>query len=145
MFHLLLTVKPNRYLVQVLKPVPCPWYQHGMCTSSKLTEPTDAIVSVERCTSDNIYKNCSYYVEPSTFNQKRHYIRKERMVRIYPSIHALPQNTVIGCPDSELISLENGIRIGYCRILDRPLTRYEIPICNKNWQNCPYKLVESVG
>ena len=116
-----------------------------MCTSSKLPEPTDAIVSVERCTSNNIYKNCSYYVEPSTFNQKRQYVRKERMVKVYPSIHALPQNTVIECPDAELISLENGVRVGYCRVLDRPLTRYEIPTCNKGWQNCPYRLLTPVG
>jgi hypothetical protein len=120
--------------------MPCPWYQHGMCTSPKLTEPTDAIVSIERCTSDSIYRNCSYYVESSsTFSQKRQYIRKERMIKIYPPIHVLPQNTKVECIDGELIDLENGIRVGYCRILDRPLTRYEIYICNKNWQNCPYR------
>ncbi len=125
--------------------MPCPWYQHGMCTSSKLAEPTDAIVSIERCTSENIYRNCSYYVELSTFNQKHQHIRRERMIKIYPPIHALPQSSVIECPDAELINLGNGVKIGYCKILDRPLTRYEISVCNKDWQYCPYRLATPTG
>lgn len=124
--------------------MPCPWYQQGMCTSSKLAEPTDAIVSVERCSSENLYRNCSYYVEQSTFNQRRQYVRRERAVKVYPPIHALPQNEKIECIDAELINLENGVKIAYCRILDRPLTRYEVPICNRSWQQCAYRLATPI-
>lgn len=124
--------------------MPCPWYQHGMCTSSKLSEPTDAIVAVERCTSENLYKNCSYYVEPSAFNQKRQHGRRERMLKPYPPIHALLQSSSIECPDAEFISLDNGLKIAYCRILDRPLTRYEVSLCSREWQYCPYRLTQPI-
>lgn len=62
------------------------------------------------------------------------------MLKIYPPIHALSQNDVTGCPDAESINLENGFKIEYCRVLDRPLTRYEVPLCRRGWQYCPYRL-----
>ena len=120
--------------------MPCPWYQYGVCTSPKLPGPTDAIVSAQRCLSDTEYKSCQYYVEPSASksNQQRS-VRRDKL-KIYTPIHAIPQEIQIGCPFATITKTEGNILIAYCKILDRPLTKYEAITCSKYWRDCPYRL-----
>ena len=122
--------------------MPCPWYKHGMCTSPKVGEPTDAVVNPIRCGSDSEYKSCTYYVEPSaTMTSDQKAPRRDRL-RLYAPIHALPPNTAISCPEATIIKLESGAIAAYCKVLNRALTKYEVELCNKYWRDCPYKLIE---
>jgi len=119
--------------------LPCPWYQYGVCTSPKLPGPTDAVVSATRCLSDNEYKSCAYYVESSSLklnNQKS--LRRDKL-KIYVPIHALPKEISIECPYAALSKMEMGIVIAYCKVLDRPLTRFEAITCSKYWRDCPFR------
>jgi len=113
--------------------MPCPWYINGLCTSPKLGEPTDSVTDVRRCASESEYAKCAYYVDPR--NQQR---RAEKL-RPYAPIHAIPQGLSIGCPYSEILTLESGLRVAYCKILGRLLTRTEAQTCAMYWNGCPYK------
>jgi hypothetical protein len=129
-----------RKLENVL-PMPCPWYQHGVCTSPKLPEPSDAVVSVTRCTSDKEYKSCTYYVEPTQLPQK---LSRREKLRVYAPIHALPSLISIECPKATVTKLESGIIIAYCKVLDRALTKFEAELCRKYWKECPYRYTEPI-
>ena len=124
----------------------CPWYQYGVCTSPKLPEPSEAVVSATRCLSDNEYKSCAYYVEPSaqSSQSQQKSLRKDRL-KIYIPIHALPPGTTVACPEAIVIKHDTGVTIAYCKILDRPLTRFEVDLCNKYWRDCPYRRQISVS
>ncbi len=119
--------------------MPCPWYLHGVCTSPKLPDPTDDVVAVERCTSDTAYRGCSLFVESSNPTIKKSSHKKER-IKIYAPIHAVPSNMKIECPYGEIMNIENGYSIAFCKILERPLTKYELPLCNNRWRECPYRI-----
>lgn len=122
--------------------MPCPWYQYGVCTSPKLPEPTDSVVTVDRCSSEDVYMNCAYYVATIEFQKtsKKTLIKKDRdKIRIYIPIHALPSHLDCQCIACKTNVTESGIRIAYCNILDRYLTKYEVYLCNKYWKECPYR------
>jgi len=121
--------------------VPCPWYQHGLCTSPKLGIPTDAVVSPDRCLSNDRYRACAYYVETSKLN-KQSRVRKEQL-KIYAPIHSLLYAMDIKCPYAELMKLDNGTYVAYCHILDRVLTRFEAALCAEHWEKCPYRAIAS--
>jgi hypothetical protein len=117
----------------------CQWYQHGVCTSPKLPEPTDAVVNVARCLSEKECKSCAYYTEAIQSSQRL--FRKERL-KVYTPIHALPSTIAIECPEAVVTKIETGVVIAYCQILDRPLTKFEAELCNKFWRECPYRYIE---
>ena len=121
--------------------MPCPWYQHGLCTSPKLGTPTDAVVSPERCLTEDRYVSCAYFVENLRVGLERRSQRRE--IRIYAPIHALLYDLEIRCPYAEILKLENGVKIAYCRILERPLTRFEASLCSEHWEKCPYRFTAS--
>ena len=118
--------------------MPCPWYQYNLCTSPKLPTPTDAVVAVDRCNSEDMYVNCMYYEEPVKSTTKRMSTRRER-AKLYLPIHAIPPQLDNSCPECEISATENGIKIAYCKVLDRYITRYEAYICNRYWKECPYR------
>lgn len=125
--------------------MPCPWYRYGMCTSPKLPEPTGDVVAVDRCNSDDLYANCIYFVQeasarPTQF--KRAIVRREK-TKVYAPIHALPPQLECQCPECEISSTENGIRVAYCKILDRYLTKYEAYECSRYWKDCPYRYLQA--
>lgn len=110
-----------------------------MCTSPKLPEPTDVVVAVDRCGSDNIYLNCMYYVEDSSkYINKTHQFKTPR-AKIYAPIHALPQHTTCNCVECEINTTENGVKVAYCKALNRYLTRYDVYLCSRYWKDCPYR------
>lgn len=121
--------------------MPCPWYQYGICTSPKLSEPTDVVIAVDRCNSGDIYVNCMYYVaETQKIGFKRTQSVKKDKVKVYTPIHAIPPHIECQCPSYETINIsENSIRLAYCKILDRYLTKYEAYQCSRYWKDCPYK------
>jgi len=121
--------------------MPCPWYHHGVCTSPKLPEPSDAVVNVARCASDREYRSCAYYSEASQIPQRLS--RRERL-KVYTPIHALPSTISIQCSEAVITKLESGIVIAYCRVLDRVLTKFEAELCSKYWRECPYRYSEPV-
>ncbi len=126
--------------------MPCPWYTYGMCTSPKLDMPTDAVTSPERCLDDARYRTCPYYVEPSGSREAQSQsssTKRRQSFKVYAPIHALLSNISIGCPFAEVMVLENGIRVAYCKILDRLLTRFEAELCAKHWKDCPYRAFAS--
>lgn len=118
--------------------MPCPWYQYGMCTSPRLSEPTDTVVTVDRCNSDFVYVNCAYYVGELQKATTRRVSTKKDKTKIYTPIHALPPHLECQCPEC-VVTDDNGIKVAYCRILDRYLTRYEVYICSRHWKECPYR------
>lgn len=118
--------------------MPCPWYQYGMCTSPKLSEPTDAVVSVPRCASNDAYKLCSYYAERGLTRKSSAEPQRGR-IKVYAPIHALPPSLTIACPMGEVVTLESGLRVAFCKALDRALTKHEAELCSKHWQQCPYR------
>ncbi|MEM4553801.1 MAG: hypothetical protein QXI86_06190 [Ignisphaera sp.] len=125
--------------------MPCPWYQHGMCTSPKLPEPVDTVVAIDRCGSENIYINCVYYVEEPVKHFRKEYQTKKDRVKIYAPIHALPPQLNCGCPECDISSTENGVRFAYCKLIDRYLTRYDVYLCSRYWRECPYRLYSSIS
>lgn len=127
----------------IVKPMPCPWYFHGVCTSPKLPEPTEDVVAIERCTSDAAYKGCSLFMESSNPAIKKASPKKERL-KIYAPIHAVPPNTSIECPYGEIMNIENGYSVVLCKILERPLTKYELPMCDRYWRECPYRVIAPI-
>ncbi len=118
--------------------MPCPWYQQGYCTSPKIGVPTDVVVSPDRCLDDSRYRQCSYYVEPGTKSRKEVSVAKEKL-KVYAPIHALLRDLKCGCPYIQILQL-SGVKVAYCRALDRLLTRYEAELCETNWKNCPYRI-----
>lgn len=125
--------------------MPCPWYQYGLCTSPKLSEPTDVVVAADRCNSEDIYVNCVYYIgETPKGSAKKSSSTRKNKVKLYLPIHAIPPQVECLCPECEISTSENGVKIAYCKILDRYLTRYEVYICSKHWKECPYGLSQHI-
>ncbi len=116
--------------------MPCPWYQHGLCTSPKLSKPTDAVVNPERCLG--AYEGCSYYVKPEEKQGIEAFISRDKKFNPYPPIHALEEPLNCGCENFKLINVE-GVLCAYCRVLDRLLTRSEARTCSKYWRTCPLR------
>ena len=126
--------------------MPCPWYSQGFCTSPKLEVASDAITSPERCLGDEArYRSCPYYVDPSSAqspSRRRGSVHRQNL-KVYAPIHALVHNIDIGCDYAEVITTEGGIRVAYCRALDRLLTRFEAELCSRHWRECPYRQIAS--
>ncbi|MEM1645743.1 MAG: hypothetical protein QXL96_07750 [Ignisphaera sp.] len=127
--------------------MPCPWYQYGLCTSPKLPEPTDAVVAVDRCNSDNMYVNCLYYYEEGpqkSIPRRSSATRRDKSTKIYVPIHAIPAHLDCQCPECEISTTENGLKIAYCKALDRHLSRYEVYLCSRYWKDCPYRYLQPI-
>jgi len=124
--------------------MPCPWYSQGFCTSPKLEIPSDAVTSPERCLGDETrYTSCPYYVEPSARKKQRNTSIPKHNLRVYAPIHALVYDVHVECPYAEIVKLENGIKVLYCKALDRLMTRFEAELCSKYWRDCPYREIAS--
>jgi len=126
--------------------MPCPWYSQGFCTSPKLDLASDTVTSPDRCLGDELrYKSCPYYVEPGSNTKSSNKKSSARLstLRVYAPIHALIHEISIECPYAEILRTETGIRVVYCRALDRLLTRFEAELCAKHWRDCPYRLMAS--
>ncbi len=121
--------------------MPCPWFKDGFCTSPALERPsTDPVIST-KCTGDEvIYRACKYFREPST---------SLTAGRTYPSkygkplllIHSLTRKPSSNCEFFIIEKHESGAYLAACDVLGRYLTRYEVPLCEKHWDNCPYRRV----
>ena len=59
--------------------------------------------------------------------------------RIYAPIHAIPRHINIACPFARIMETEDKIRVVYCEVLARLLTRYEAELCSQYWKECPYR------
>ena len=124
--------------------MPCPWYSQGFCTSPKLEIPSDAVTSPERCLGDEArYSTCPYYTEPSAKPKQRKSSVPKHSLRVYAPIHALMYEIRVDCPYAELVTLDTGIKVLYCRAIDRLMTRYEAELCSKHWRDCPYREIAS--
>jgi hypothetical protein len=122
--------------------MPCPWYQYGLCTSPKLPEPTDAVVAVDRCNSEDLFVNCIYYEETAKSTGRRTSSTRREKTKLYLPIHAIPPQLECSCPECEASTTENSFKVVYCKILDRYLTRYEVYTCSRYWRECPYRYLQ---
>ena len=126
--------------------MPCPWYQGGVCTSPKLSKPSAAVVSKERCLgSEAEYKSCRFYVDPEASTRKSPLEQAmkpalEKQLRPYPAIHLLSSKPRSDCTFIKIYTYGGGY-LAYCTVLNRLLTRSEVARCEKYWSTCPfYKL-----
>jgi len=120
--------------------MPCPWYRNGYCTSPRLAEPTDAIVNLQRCLSDSDYRTCAYFEELGISKESEAVVAREKSsIGIYLPIHGLVQPIKSECPLYVIERHDSGLYIASCKILNRYLTKYEVPLCKNNWQDCPYR------
>ncbi len=129
--------------------MPCPWYRGGMCTSPKLSSPSSAVVSPERCLGGpEAYKSCSYYVEKET---KRSSILEglkpaiAQSLKPYLRIHLIDSRPHSGCPYMKVHEYSGGY-LAECLVLNRLLTKSEVRTCEKYWKSCPlYKYAQQMG
>ncbi|MEM1649573.1 MAG: hypothetical protein QXX47_01690 [Sulfolobales archaeon] len=69
--------------------------------------------------------------------------------RLYPHIYAIrnPREYRSDCTYYELRSVEirkeTIITAAYCKSLRRYLTIYEAELCVRNWDKCPYRIIEN--
>ncbi len=128
--------------------MPCPWYQNGMCTSPKLPEASELVVSRERCLGGpEAYRLCKYYVEPEKEGRrgKRKGIERfstpapaeAQKYKPYPPIHVIPRKPSSACPFIKIINYAGGY-LAYCRVLNRLLTKHEVSNCDRYWKTCPF-------
>ncbi|WP_153801405.1 hypothetical protein [Hyperthermus butylicus] len=124
--------------------MPCPWYRGGLCTSPKLSEPTTAVTSPERCLGGEAeYKSCKFYVEPSSQQRSRPVLEAslkpaiEKQLRPYKPIHLITHRPRSGCPFFKVYEYAGGYLV-VCQVLNRLLTKSEATKCEKYWQTCPF-------
>ena len=119
--------------------MPCPWYQNGYCTSPVLGVPTDVVVSPDRCLSDSAYRSCRFYVDP----HRERMVRSVRLVKREPylPISALPQEPKIGC-EFAIVEKKGDFYVVYCIARQTYLTRWDVELCEKFWQQCPIRAME---
>jgi len=117
-----------------------------MCTSPKLPEPSQLVVSSDRCLAGReVYRLCSYYVEPEKKQKSKKGIERfttpapaeAQKYKPYPPIHVVSWRPRSGCPFIKVINYAGGY-LAYCRVLNRLLTKHEILNCDRYWKTCPF-------
>lgn len=70
--------------------------------------------------------------------------RRDRIV--FPKIYALHYRPSSKCEYFEVIESE-GVYVGRCRVLERPLIKYSVINCEKYYLKCPYRasVLENLG
>jgi len=129
--------------------LPCPYYRAGACNSPKLGEPSDSVVSAQRCGGPpEFYRGCSLYIEIVGIDKPAGHINNERggvrvitrssiASRIYAPIHILKEPVFSECPHYKIETVSGGY-VALCNTLRRPLTKYETRLCSLYWRDCPY-------
>ncbi|AWR97786.1 hypothetical protein DFR86_09655 [Acidianus sulfidivorans JP7] len=122
----------------------CPYYKNGFCVSPMLDNPSDIVVSPDRCFK--IYKTCRYYVETEEDkNNEDQGLGKfqdeekiEQEVKFYPKVNLIQENIDSSCEFFQLMKMENGF-IAYCKILERIITESQAKQCHINPDKCPLR------
>ncbi len=128
--------------------MPCPYYMNGYCTSPKLPQPSEHVVTLERCLGDeSAFKLCRYYVEKSESTMNTGILsysnRKEGLpsgTRIYPAIHLIHTKPTSSCTYFKIYEITGGF-VAYCDKLKRLLTKSEAQRCSKYSEDCPYRRI----
>lgn len=116
--------------------VPCPWYRNGLCTSPLLESPSADPVIPQKCLSEVSYRDCKYYKETGKEEVTTLGFGKPLLL-----IHSLSKKPQCNCEFLVIIQHESGAYIAGCKVLCRYLTRYEVKLCEKKWQECPFRKV----
>ncbi len=121
--------------------MPCPWYKDGFCHSPALEAPSeDPVVNAICLGSEAVYKKCRLYREPGAPTQQVRQ-RSGRFGKPLMLIHPLNRQPSSQCEFFVVEVDESGSYLGACKVLGRYLTRYEVPLCEKYWQDCPYRKI----
>ncbi|ALU30420.1 hypothetical protein [Sulfolobus acidocaldarius] len=120
----------------------CPYYKNGYCTSPILDSPTDSVTSSNRCMGN--FRSCRYYVardEDSEEGLNKYVIEDsqiEQEISFYNKINILDTPLDSECKYFQLVRTEKGL-VAHCKVLGRVLTRSQAVLCNKEWEDCPFR------
>jgi uncharacterized RmlC-like cupin family protein len=96
----------------------------------------------EKCLGDEtVYKACKYYREPTSLSLTQGKLYQSRFGRPLLLIHSLTIKPNSPCEFFVVEKHESGVYLAGCEVLGRYLTRYEVPLCEKHWDECPYRRV----
>ena len=122
--------------------MPCPWFKDGFCTSPALERPSTDPVIPQKCLGDEtVYRACKYYREPTSISLKAAQPYISKFGKPLLLIHSLSKKPSSGCKFFIVEKHESGAYLAACDVLGRYLTRYEVPLCERHWENCPYRRV----
>ncbi len=122
--------------------MPCPWYKDGYCTSPALERPSQDPVIPSVCLGDEpVYRLCKFYREPTTLGRLPGRVYPSKFGKPLLLIHSLKEEPKSGCEFFVVEKHESGAYLAGCEVLGRYLTRYEVPLCEKSWQDCPYRKI----
>jgi len=129
--------------------MPCPWFYDGLCTSPRLPKPSSAVVT-KRCSSENDFDVCKFYVPPESVEERKDGLLKfassieergseslEQRHKPYKLIHALLTEPSKGCPYLKPFRGSDGKWYALCKVLNRLLTFTEVKLCEHHWKTCP--------
>ncbi len=122
--------------------MPCPWYRDGYCHSPALEEPSeDPVINAVCLGSEEVYKKCRLYREKGGGLKEAVTRRSGRFGKPLLLIHSLKSKPDSGCEFFVIEEDESGAYLAACKVLNRYLTRYEVPLCEKYWKDCPYRKI----
>ena len=89
-----------------------------------------------------MYKKCPFYRESTEKKKEGVMKRKSRYGRPLLLVHSLQKKR----PKSEceffvVVEDDSGAYLVACDVLERYLTRYEVPLCENHWKDCPYRKI----
>lgn len=120
----------------------CPYYKNGFCVSPLLDNPSDLVVSPDRCF--NLYKTCRYFVdngnEESKGLTKFEKTKIEQEIKFYPKANLIQENIDSGCEFFQLMKLDGNF-VALCKILNRVLTEFHAKRCSLYWEKCPLRKI----
>ena len=123
--------------------MPCPWYRDGYCHSPALGEPSsDPVINAVCLGSEAVYKKCPFYRERAEVRREEGVRRRSgKYGRPLLLIHSLKKCPKSDCEFFVVEEDESGAYLAACNVLRRYLTRYEVPLCENHWKDCPYRRI----
>ncbi len=125
--------------------MPCPWYRDGYCHSPALGEPSsDPVINAVCLGSEAVYKKCPFYRERAEVKRGEEGVRRRsgKYGRPLLLVHSLQKKRPkSGCEFFVVEEDESGAYLAACDVLGRYLTRYEVPLCENHWRECPYRKI----
>lgn len=91
-----------------------------------------------------MYKKCPFYRERAEVKRGKEGVRRRsgKYGRPLLLVHSLQKKRPkSGCEFFVVEEDESGAYLAACDVLGRYLTRYEVPLCENHWRECPYRKI----
>jgi len=116
--------------------MPCPFFKSGRCTSPVLGSlSTEDLYERGKCDGEG-YKSCPYYRDAIKMADSGISFDK----RPDPLLNIVDKPPKESCHLMKVVRAERGYA-AYCIALDRYLTRFEIHLCEQDYQRCPFRKI----